>query len=152
MKHKQEALPVKRRLIMRTLTGRALLQLQVHRLCHALRPCQPAPRSLRVRGRRPQNTEGPSLLLARAFLPASTAQLPAGGFRAGSAITVSCSPAPASLQRLSKLPPPPVSSEPQLRQGARALSRFILPWVFCVISGGSGCSLYPLFLCPLESR
>lgn len=61
-------------------------------------------------------------------------------------------PQPAAPQQTSPTTPPPVSSEPQLWQGARAFSKFILPWVFCVISGGSGCSLYPLFLCPLESR
>lgn len=125
MKHKQEPLPVKRRLIKRTLTGCApvvnlvLLQLQVHRLCPALRSCQPAPRSRRVGGRRPQNTDGPSLALARALLPASTAQLPAGGFRSDSAITVSCSPAPACSSSANfSHHAPPVSSEPQLWQGA----------------------------------
>lgn len=44
---------------------------------------------------------------------------------------------------------PPESSEPQLQWRGRALSKFILPWVFSVISGGRGCSLSPLFLYPL---
>lgn len=123
---------------------------------------QPAPQSGLVYGRCQRKPEGPSLGHLSAFFPAPTAQLPVGGFQSDFAITqhtVSCLPTPAcsssanfSAVQWATSTPPPVSSESQLWRGGRAFSKFILLWVFCVISGGSGCSFYPLFLYPLEFR
>lgn len=130
--------------------------LSVHRLCAALWPGQPEP----CFGLPGEGAGGTLQGLPRcsAFLVARTAQLPVGGFQSDFVITQhSLLLANPSLQHLSKPLCHPASPHHaptnELRASALA-GRERLFQVYpsvgsSVISGGSCCSLYPLFLYPL---